>query len=365
MNLLRALRPGKVLDRYVIGELGRPFLFGMAAFILVMLSISLYNFTDLIFIAKAPVGTVILLLLYSLPNILVLTFPVAYLFSSLLGIGRMTKDFEIIALRSSGIAFNRIIAPILVGAVFVSIGNYLFNEMTVPWSNKQVAKLKQELTRSVSKPMIRPNVFFKGTENRYFYIKSTDAKGIMHDVFILDQTKAGLPQVITAKTAQWTGAIWMLKNGTLHKYDDQGYVEHEIQFDSLNIQLRLDSPSYWGDDLDPAQMSAEQLKGKFKDLNKSGIDTKSLQVAYHMKYSVPLATFFAALIAAPLGMMFSRLGAYIGAALSIILVFIYYVIMASCQAMGNAGVLHPILAAWIQNVLFGGIGAFLLWRVDK
>ncbi|HBN08918.1 MAG TPA: hypothetical protein DD435_09805 [Cyanobacteria bacterium UBA8530] len=356
----------RILDRYVLGELGRPFLFGVAAFILVMLSISLYNFTDLIFIAGAPTGTVLQLLLYSLPNILVLTFPVAYLFASLLGIGRMTKDFEIIALRACGIAFGRIIFPIMVGAVIVSIGNYFFNEWTVPWSNKQVARLKQDLTRTVAKPMVRANVFFKGTENRYFYIKSTDPKtGLMHDIFILDQTKAGLPQVITSKTGQWTGSIWMLKDGTLHKYDESGYVEHEIKFDSLNIQLRLDSPSYWGDDLDPAQMSAEQLKGKFKDLGKSGIDTKSLRVAYYMKFSVPLATFFAALIAAPLGLMFSRMGAYIGVALSIILVFLYYVIMATCQALGNGGILPPFLAAWIQNIVFGGVGAVLLWQVDR
>lgn len=355
----------RVLDKYVLGELFRPFFFGVTAFILVMLSITLYNFTDLIFVSGAPAGPVLMLLVYSLPRILVLTFPVAYLFASLLGIGRMTKDFEIIAIRSSGISFQRIIMPILAGAIIVSIGNYFFNEAVVPWANKQVSGIRQQLATTVVKPMIRPNIFFKGTENRYFYVKNVDNKGIMHDVFILDESKMGMPQVITAKTAVWTGRIWALKDGTLHKYDEAGYVEHELKFDTLNIQLRLDSPSYWGEDLDPGQMSTAQLQSKFKDLGKSGIDTKALRVAYHMKFSVPLATFFAAIIAAPLGLMFSRMGAYIGVALSIILVFLYYVIMASCQAMGDAGILPPILAAWIQNIVFGIIGAYLLWQVDR
>lgn len=362
--------PMRILDRYVMTELFRPFFFGVVGFILIMLSVSLYQFTDLIFLAGAPVGPVTQLLLFSLPAIVVLTFPVAYLFASLLGIGRMTKDFEIVALRGSGVAFKRIIAPILAGAVLVSIGNFLFNERVVPWSNKRVSEIKAELSSQISKPLIRPNVFFKGTENRYFYVKEVDGQtGLMRDVFVLDQTRPGPPQVITAKRARWLNqagsSVWVMEDGTVHKYNDTGYVDHEIKYETLNIQFSMSNAgTYFGGD-SPAEMDSKKLNEQISGLKKSGVDAKNLEVALHMKYSVPLATFFAALIAAPLGMLFSRMGAYVGVALSIILVFLYYVIMQTAQAMGNAGAIPPIPAAWIQNVLFGVIGLALMWRVDR
>ena len=60
-----------------------------------------------------------------------------------------------------------------------------------------------------------------------------------------------------------------------------------------------------------------------------------------------------------------RRSALIMFALSIILVFLYYVIMQTFQAMGNAGIVPPIAAAWTQNILFGIIGIFLMTRVDR
>ncbi len=361
----------RILDRYVMGEMLRPFLFGVLAFILIMLSVTLSQFTDLIFSAGAPVGSVVQLLLFTLPSLVVLTFPVAYLFASLLGIGRMTKDFEIIALRGSGVSFKRIIAPILAGAVVVSIGNFVFNEQVVPWSNKQVSRVKQELATSISKPLIKPNIFFKGTENRYFYVKDVDGvTGLMRDIFVLDQTQAGPPQVITSKRARWINSgngnsVWQLEEGAVHKYNETGFVDHEIKFSTLNIQFSLNNSSYFGGDMNPSEQNSSELSKQIDGLKKSGVDTHSQEVALLMKYSVPLATFFAALIAAPLGMIFSRMGAYIGVALSIILVFLYYVIMQTFQAMGNAGVVPPLMAAWTQNILFGVIGIALLWRVDR
>ncbi|MNX37624.1 putative permease YjgP/YjgQ family protein [compost metagenome] len=89
------------------------------------------------------------------------------------------------------------------------------------------------------------------------------------------------------------------------------------------------------------------------------------QVAAWMRWATPTAPFFAALIAAPMGMLFSRKGAYAGAALSILLVFIYYVLIQVCRALGEHGTLSPFVAAWTPNLLFGLTGVFLIWWADR
>lgn len=357
-------RSVKILDRYVLVELFKPFFFGILGFILLMLSVTLYQLTDLIFVSGAPVGKVVLLLLYNLPRIVVLAFPFGYLLSTLLGLGRMAKDFEIVALRSNGVTFKRIIAPIMVGAVLISIANFAFDEGVVPWANRQSTALKQDLAEHI-KPPIQPNVFFQGTQGRYFYVKGYNPrKGTMRGIFILDQTEPGSPQIITAKTARWMGSVWVLHDGVLHKYAQDGTVEREIGFKALDIRVVLDS-AYFGSNSDASEQSASQLNSQIASLKRGKIDTHALQVALFSKYSLPLATFFAALIAAPLALMFSRIGAYIGVALAIILVFLYYVTMQTSQAMGNAGFLPPFFAAWMQNLIFGAVGLGLLARVDR
>lgn len=89
------------------------------------------------------------------------------------------------------------------------------------------------------------------------------------------------------------------------------------------------------------------------------------EVASMMRYSTPLAPLFAALIAAPLGMMFARKGAYAGVGISIILVFLYYVLTQMFHALGNHGAVPPFIAVWTPNFLFGSIGAVLIWLADR
>lgn len=354
----------KILDRYVMGELFRPFFFGITAFILLMLSLTLYTLTDLIFVSGAPVGQVLLLLFYNLPHIVVLALPVAFLVATLLGLGRMTKDFEIVALRANGVTFKRIIAPILVGGVLISIGNFVFDEAIVPWANRQSTQLKEQLAQNI-KPPIQPDVFFQGTEGRYFYVKGYDPRtATMRDVFILDQTSPGAPQIITAKRAKWLGSVWMLLDGMEHKYGPDGYVDHEIQFKSLSIRVVL-NPAFFPSDTDASEENASQIQGQLSNFKKSHIQDHRLAVALWSKYALPLAPLIAALIAAPLALLFSRIGAYIGVALSIILIFLYYVTMQTAQAMGNNGVLLPFLAAWLPDLIFGLVGGGLMLRVDR
>ncbi len=88
-------------------------------------------------------------------------------------------------------------------------------------------------------------------------------------------------------------------------------------------------------------------------------------MALHSRFSIPCATLVAALVSTPLGIMFAKGGPYIGAALSIIIVFLYYTAMQTTRALGEAGYLVPFLAAWLPNLVFGGMGLGLLTRVER
>lgn len=355
----------KILDRYIVLELVGPFVFIVMGFLIVMLPTILLQLTDLIVKSGASIQAVSTIFFFKLPYFVVLAFPVAYLFATLLAIGRMTKDFEIIAMRSMGTSLRRIIVPIMIGSLVVSAGALAINELVVPFANKKINATIQEMVKNLSRPPIKENTFFQGTDNRYFYVKEVGKDGVMKDVFIFDKTKDGLPQVIQAEQARWVGNVYRLEFGTNYKYDRDGFIEYEVAFKTMDIQLSLNVTNLLPPGLESSELSSQQLMGQLGDLRKTGGPTNKLEVDLYKKWAIPLATFCAALIAAPLGMMFSRMGGYVGVAFSIILVFIWYVTQQITEAAGNFGYIPPFFAAWTGNMIFVVVGSVLLWRLDR
>lgn len=357
----------KIMDRYIIGELIRPFLLGVGGFVVIMLANTLYLYAELIVHSGVAVGVVAQLLAYNLPAIIVVTFPVAYLFSTLLAIGRLSKDSEVTALRSVGVSFRRLLMPLLVGSLVVSYAAFLINDELVPWANRKTVDLVREMVLHQGTPVIKENIFFRGAgENRYFYVRQVDRRNNeMYDVFIFDK-RPDAQQVIIAQEAHWVGQDWQMRNGVVSRYTKDGQIKEEDAFRQMNVKVSVDPEAFFkAGERSPQEKKSTELYEEIQTLKGGGADTKSMEVDYHMKFSLPFATFFSALLAAPLGAKFSRMGGYIGVVFSIILVFIYYVVMSIARSLGNNGVVDPVTGAWIQNYLFAVVGLFLLWRIDR
>lgn len=358
--------PLKRIDIYLVQELIRPFLAGIAGFFVLTLGNTLYLYAELIVHSKIPVDKVIEILLYNQPANMVITFPVAFMFATLLAIGRMSKDSELTAMRSVGLSFRRILTPILLCSVFVSYLAFLTNDVIVPHSNRAVVDLQREILFAQGAPMVKENVFFKGgSENRYYYVSQIDRRNNqMFGVFIFDK-RENQQEVLTAREARWDNDTWVLSNGVISHYDQWGSIEKEEAFREMVIEVSVKPEVFAAGERSPVEKSASELKTEIEALRSGGSDTRSMEVDYNLKFSLPLSTFFAALIAAPLGARFGRLGGFIGVALSIALMLIYQVVMTIARSLGNNGVLDPFMGAWLPNLMFLVVGAFLLWRVDR
>ena len=356
----------RVIDRYIFGQLVQPFLAGVAAFAVIMLSNTLFLYTEMIMKSGLPINAVITILLCNLPGIIVVTFPVGYLFATLLVLGRMAKDSEIVAFRSCGISFTRIITPILLLALLVSYLGFVIQEKVVPSANHKVVLIAKDMIINQKLPPVKEKIFSEGKDKRSFYIEKVNTKkGVFEDVFVFDNTKGGYPQIINSETANRQGNKWILNKGILRKYSKDGYLAYEINFDKMELEFDLSSGTVFSDQKSIQEQSSGEASKQLSEYRSRGIDTKTMEVNYYLKFSLPLATFFVALIAAPIGIKFAKMGTYFGVAISIALVFIWYVTYTISSSLGSTGVLEPLLAAWIQNILFGVIGIGLLVFVNR
>ena len=102
-----------LLDRWLFSELIGPLLFAIAMFTVLAITVgALFELVRLISEKNLPVLIATQVLLQRLPSFLVLSFPMATLFATLLAYGRLSSNSELTALRSVGVTATRMIIPV-------------------------------------------------------------------------------------------------------------------------------------------------------------------------------------------------------------------------------------------------------------
>jgi len=362
---------GFFLEFYLFKEMIRPFFLGVAGGTVMMLGNQLFIYADLLVKKGAPPLTILHILLLNLPAILVVTFPIAGLFATLLTLGKMGADSEITALRAAGIPYRKVFVPVLCIGLLIS-GLALFtNEVIVPQTNQKVKTLNTNLILAQDALPFDSEEIVRVDDDLWFHVGSIDPKtGLMGDLLILDRkAETGhlrYPQVISAETARQVGQSWHLRGVVIRRYDERGrtYYEGQVEEMELNIVNKLVGLVY-AERVPQEQRAAELWEQcqRYQEEQRPSADVARCLTEYHLKFAIPLASFFAILVAAPLGLQTVRqTGRYGSVALAIVLVFIYYVLMSLGRAMGRVEHIDPWLAAWLPNMIFGGVGLCLLWR---
>src|SRR6056297_4346244 len=219
----------KILDKYIIKEIALPFLASVIIITIILLGNFLFQLTDLIIVKDVPIPLVLELLLYNLPDIIVRTFPIAVLFSTMTGIGRLNRENEITAFRMGGISLYRLIIPVLILGILISGLTFIFNEEVVPWSNHKAKNIIRNTILKESMPNTQEEVFFRGPKGRLFYVKEyNESEDKINNIIIYnikenDQDET-FPEVITANKRIIKENIWILENGIIHEYNDDGNI---------------------------------------------------------------------------------------------------------------------------------------------
>jgi len=357
------------MDRYLMREFLKPFLFSVFAITVIMISNQLYQLTDLILVKQVAVIKVVKLLLYKIPQIMVESFSISILFATLLSLTELVKNNEFTAFRMGGVALHRILAPLLITALLISGATFLINERVVPWTNHRSENIVRRIILQQALPDLQENSFFKGvTDNRYFYIGNIiDETGELEDVMVYEagekKDDRKFPRVITAEAGYFADKVWHLREGMIHKFNQEGEVSYQSAFDDLKINVQKNLDNFYGEQRTTSEMSRQKLKEDIKLFKESGLEVNSLLVDYHLKVAKPLACFIFVLIGAPLSVR-SQKGRMFGIIASILIIFSYYVVMSFCRSLGRNGLIPPLLAAWLPNILFGVVGIYLLIKEE-
>ena len=376
------LRRIPLLDRWLLGELIGPLLFAIAMFTVLAITVgALFELVRLISEKNLPVLIATQVLLQRLPSFLVLSFPMATLFATLLAYGRLSSNSELTALRSVGVTSTRMIVPALVLAFLMTNLTFLFNDVLVPRSNRSAeVTLSSALGTAIASEKGDDIIYSrfgrleqadgstkKGLQQLFY--AGTFRDGTMINVTLLDFSRVGFTQMLQAETAEWNEneAKWEFLNGQILTLTPSGsttsadFDRYLYPLSSAPIriaQLPKDARNMTVSEA----LQAEQLLQNSGDLK----GARKLQVRIQEKFTFPMACLVFGLIGASLGAKpNNRTNRGQGFALSIVMILTYYLLASSFSALGVKGTLTPILAAWSPIMICLGGGGFLLRQASR
>jgi lipopolysaccharide export system permease protein len=358
----------KLIDKYMAKGFMAPFAWCMMLFVVMAIIIDIFSFIDEIVKFKIPFSSIAAFYFYYSPTILLQVAPMAALLSTVYFLSNLNKNSEITAMKSSGICLWRILTPLLALGFLISSFVFIISDKINPVFSKTANYIRREELEShkfkEGKSKILKNIAIYGVGNRIIFARNYDTENkTLSDIIIhKHDTEENLTSKITAQSGAWTKEGWKFNKVILYTIDNSGRILKPPEFFEEKIVELKERPSdFAANEWRADYMSYNELKSYIDNFQNAGSRLiRTLLVDLHYKIAFPFISLIIILIGAPYAVINTRGGVLMGIGMSIGIGLLYYASIAIFLAFGKAGLLPPILAAWMGNILFGAWGIYLV-----
>lgn len=355
----------KLLDKYILKQVIEMFVMG----VLVFTSIIFASDTFMTLIKQIskygiPFKVALILVILSLPSIFVMTIPMGVLLSTVMTLNKLSLASELTVMRACGISFNTIAKPVFAFSVVMCLASFFINETVVPVMTKQSKDLALWAFCQKNIPEGKHDFTFQEvnddrTLKRLFYVESCEDKRF-HNVTVLDMANKDSIHVLQAQSGGSSPKGWIFENGIVYTIADEGKVLNSTYFGKtiaqFGVNLKKELNRNVANEHNFLQLCNYILRNKHLE------NRQDLVIDLFDKIALPLTTIVLVLIGVPLAITPPRVRYNRGFLFSIFIIFAYYLIRALSLSFGQAGTLHPFLAAFLPNIILTIIGAGLYYR---
>jgi lipopolysaccharide export system permease protein len=366
---------------------------------------------------RVPFDQVALLILFSLPSIIAMAAPFASLVGTLMTIGRLSSDNEVLVLLSSGLSYRNIFLPAIVVGLLISLLSFFANDVLLPSGTVQFSRLYRRILVSTPALELEANSVkrFKDT-----VVITGDVTGnAINDVLILDKTGDGERRVIMARTAELKDGgkqglsldlddafIQSSKEVSRRDYDygSSGFLRYwvpqedliqavssigpremssldvwrEIKNKEENLRVRLDErynralsqalslesairkgpgDAEWNRRTNYALSFLREAEAA--EALKNDRSLLIYRLEYYKKFSIPFGALSFVFLAVSLGLLAKKSGQTVGFIFGLLIAVVYWALLLGGQTMGMRLGYSPFWSMWLPNILALTIGIIM------
>ncbi len=354
----------KIAQRYVFKEVVRTMLLASGALCALFLVVDFFDRIDNILEEKASIGIVIKYFLFKIPQFLSLTLPLGMLVGIMLGVGLMSKNSEITAMRASGMKVFWIAKPIFILAFCLSLLDLAISETVVPYCSRRVREIYNiDIKEKHKNGTYSQNDFWWRAGDKFYSIGLFDSRNdTLHHPLILEVGDDFLPlKRTTAEKAVFVrkGLGWTMFNTEELNFNGQDVVSINNK-KTIALPLKEEPKDFYDVDMDPYTMSYSQLSKFIQKQVDNGLAANGYLTDLYSKLAFPFVILVFSLVVLPFSLKPGRSGNMaLSFVIGLLISFTYYAVHSFSLAMGRAEIWPPLFAAWIANFLMLLVGIIL------
>ncbi len=364
----------KILERYVLRTFLQPLIFCFIAFCTLWIVMDVLD--HLADFRQNNVGGLDIVYFYIklVPYIYVTVAPVTLLLATLYALGKMSRANELISMLGVGRSLGQVLRPIFIAGIYASflgtVANYHWAPNAAGHKEQLMDDVKEQLKQDV---LVRGLVYRNSQERRTWFIgvvPSDLRKEPLRRIEVRQDDENGhLVKSWFARSANWSRGdhTWSFFNGTEVIYED-GSVVGMKAFNIEGTTKNRKDETGWSEtpwillsgSLTPEFLGVPQILS-YLNANHAYGASKLAPFRTHLfyRFAQPWQTLLVVIIAAPLGVVFSRRGLLGGVASSIFIFFFLLFIDHLFLNLGKGLHMPSFLAVWMPHIILGSMGVYI------
>lgn len=364
----------RILHRYVTGSFLVTFAATLLVFTFVMAIGALFKASELL-VKGVPWLSIAQFFLWGIPSLLAFSIPVSAMTSSLLVFGRLSADNETSAMKACGVSMWQIALGPLAAGLALSVACLVIHNQIVPRSNQATRKILRQLGTQQPADLLDEGRFIDEFPGLTIYIGAKRGDRLAN-VRIYDLRKEGVRREVRAKSGRIMPGrrsediVLELYDVRVDPFADdrpgamfarQWTLEIEDAFRGHSSRKRRKDRSF--SELVDASRRIERY---FPNLGPQelAVERMRMLVEMHKRLTLSAACFAFVLLGFPLGTKAHRRESSIGIAISLLLLFNFYLFIIIAEELAKRPGLRPDFICWLPVVLAVTIGSLLIRRME-
>ena len=355
------------LDWYIIKKFLGTFFFSISLILLIVVVFDISEKIDDFIEKDAPLrGIIFDYYLNFIPYFGNLFSPLFTFVAVIFFTSKMANNTEVISILSSGISFNRFLRPFMLSAGLLAVLSFTLSNFIIPPANSERLEFENTYIKNPYKNRDK-DIHMQIKPGQFIYMQSYNTKRNIGYKFSMEQFENNeLQEKLFCNYIKWneTTENWTVHNYFIRKIDHLN--EEIIEGDTLVLTINLHPNDFNVRRSRVETMNMFQLNDYIKEERMKGSKNLVFHIIEQQKrFAYPFATLILTIVGVAMASRKVKGGIGLHLGLGLLISFAYILFMQVSTTFATNGDSSPIIAVWIPNLLFAGLGLYLLKKAPK
>ena len=248
----------KKLDKLIIKAFLGPFVLTFLIVTFVLMMHFLWLYIDELVGKGLSIAIILEFMGWGAATLIPLALPLATLLASIMTMGSFGENNELLAMKAAGISLVRVLSPLVIVSVLISIGAFFASNNLIPLAYNNIYTLRDDINRTKDEISIPTGIFYDGIDNYVIRIDRRDENTqMLYDLMVYDHSRASGNNSVTIAdsgliklTAEKQNLLFTLYSGNTYEETppensaDVSYVMQTVDFKKQEFVISLDNYSF-------------------------------------------------------------------------------------------------------------------------